>query len=113
MIQRPRSPWPNPIGTRNKDAIVTLGEAGALILTDSGMQTVAGATVQVVDTTGAGDAFNAGLAMSLAEGRDLVTAVQIANCAGAIACTTLGVIPAWQPRPSVDSTATPMDRVRK
>ena len=85
-----------------KTLIVTLGEAGALILTDSSLQAVPGATVNVVDTTGAGDAFNAGLAMSLAEGCDLITAVQFANCAGAIACTKLGVIPALGNRAQVD-----------
>lgn len=53
-----------------------------------------GVTVPVVDTTGAGDAFNSGLAMALAEGKGLVEAVKYANCAGAIACTKLGVIPA-------------------
>ena len=73
--------------------VVTMGEHGAMIVTDDGVSVVPGIKVNVVDTTGAGDAFNAGLAMALAEGRALVEAVQFANCAGALACTRLGVIP--------------------
>jgi ribokinase len=82
--------------------IVTMGEKGALILTGDGTQAVPGVAVGVVDTTGAGDAFNAGLAVALAEGRSLVEAVKYANCAGAIVCTRLGVIPALGQRAQVD-----------
>ncbi len=82
--------------------IVTLGERGALIVTDQGSQTTAGVQVEVVDTTGAGDAFNAGLAIGLAEGRALPDAVRFGCCAGALACTRLGVIPALGRRESVE-----------
>jgi len=82
--------------------IVTIGEKGALILTGDQATPVPGVAVEVVDTTGAGDAFNAGLAVALAEGRSLVEAVKYANCAGALACTKLGVIPALGYRAQVD-----------
>ncbi|MBE7473375.1 MAG: ribokinase [Anaerolineae bacterium] len=82
--------------------IVTMGEKGALILTGDQTTPVPGVAVEVVDTTGAGDAFNAGLAVALAEGRSLAEAVKYANCAGAIACTKLGVIPALGYRAQVD-----------
>jgi ribokinase len=82
--------------------IVTMGEKGALILTDDQTIPVPGVAVEVVDTTGAGDAFNSGLAVALAEGRSLVDAVRYAICAGAIACTRLGVIPALGHRAQVD-----------
>jgi ribokinase len=88
-------------GVRN--LIVTVGSDGALILNDEGVTKVPGLSVDVVDTTGAGDAFNAGLAIALAEGRSLVEAVQFANCAGAIACTQLGVIPSLGTRKAVDA----------
>jgi ribokinase len=84
-----------------KTIVVTLGEQGALILSDGQETAVPGATVDVVDTTGAGDAFNAGLAVALAEDKSLVEAVQFANCAGALACTRLGVIPALAQRQAV------------
>lgn len=82
--------------------IVTMGEKGSLILTDDGLERIPGVPVEVIDTTGAGDAFNSGLAVALAEGRPLAEAVKYANCAGAIACTKLGVIPAMGTRAMVD-----------
>ena len=71
-----------------------MGEKGAMILQDGDITEVPGISVEVVDTTGAGDAFSAGLAVALAEGKQLVEAVKFADCAGALACTKLGVIPA-------------------
>jgi ribokinase len=83
--------------------IVTLGEKGALIVTDAGETHVPAVVVEVVDTTGAGDAFNAGLAIALSEGKDLLEAVKFANCSGGLACTRLGVIPALAGRTEVDA----------
>lgn len=83
--------------------IVTMGENGALVLTDHEQFTVPRVHVDVVDTTGAGDAFNSGLAVALAEGRSLLEAVRFANCAGALACTKLGVIPGLASRAEVDA----------
>ena len=83
--------------------VVTMGEKGSLILSADGVTEVPGAAVEVVDTTGAGDAFNAGLAVALASGKPLPEAVRFANCAGAIACTRLGVIPSLGTREMVDA----------
>ncbi len=83
--------------------IVTMGERGTLVLSNQGMIEVPGLSVNVVDTTGAGDAFNSGLAVALAEGSDLEDAVRFANCAGALACTRLGVIPSLATRAAVDA----------
>ncbi len=82
--------------------IVTMGGDGALVLTGGERQHVPGIKVDVVDTTGAGDAFNSGLAVALAEGRDLIEAVKFAGCCGALACTKLGVIPSLAYRAQVD-----------
>ena len=78
-------------GVRN--VVVTLGRSGALILTDELDVMVPAVPVEVVDTTGAGDAFNSGFAVALAEGRDIVDAVRFGVVCGGIACTRLGVIP--------------------
>ncbi|MCB0171297.1 MAG: ribokinase [Anaerolineae bacterium] len=82
--------------------IVTMGDDGALLMTKAGVEKVPGVTVEVVDTTGAGDAFNSGLAVALAAGKPLADAVRYANCAGAIACTKLGVIPSLGMQAQVD-----------
>jgi ribokinase len=82
--------------------VVTMGEKGALIIDERGPVPVPAVAVNVVDTTGAGDAFNAGLAVALAEGRTLEHAVKFANCSGALACTALGVIPGLPSRAAVD-----------
>jgi ribokinase len=44
----------------------------------------------VVDTTGAGDAFCGAMAWALAEGTDLESAVRLAAAAGALACREVG-----------------------
>ncbi len=82
--------------------VVTLGKKGAMILENGEAITVKGIKIDVVDTTGAGDAFSAGLSIALAEGKSLVEAVKFANCSGAMACTKLGVIPAMAYRETVD-----------
>ncbi|MEW5958764.1 MAG: ribokinase [Chloroflexota bacterium] len=103
----PADPTPTPDLARQlqargvKTVVVTMGEQGALILADATATRVPGLEVKVVDTTGAGDAFNSGLAVALAEGKTLVDAVRFANCAGALACTKLGVIPALARREAV------------
>lgn len=88
----------NGLGT----VVVTQGAKGALIVTADNVIEVPSAKVEVVDTTGAGDSFNAGLAVSIAEGKDIVTATQYACCCGALCCTKLGVVPGIPYREQVD-----------
>lgn len=84
--------------------VVTMGERGALILSeDGGEEVVEPISVGVIDTTGAGDAFSAGLGVGLAEGRALKEAAGFASCAGALACTALGVIPSLAYRRDADA----------
>lgn len=87
-----------------KNVVVTLGRAGALILTDTLDLMIPAVPVEVIDTTGAGDAFNSGFAVALAEGRDIVEAVRFGVVCGGIACTKLGVIPGLPERTSADAT---------
>jgi ribokinase len=86
-----------------KNVVVTLGRTGALILTDELDVMVPAIAVDVVDTTGAGDAFNSGFAVALAEGRDIVDAVRFGVVCGGLACTALGVIPGLPQRDTVDA----------
>jgi ribokinase len=86
-----------------KNVIVTRGKEGALIVAANGLvEMVPSIPVQVVDTTGAGDAFNSALAMALAEQKPLVEAVRFAMYGGALACTRLGVIPSLPYRKDID-----------
>ena len=85
------------------NVVVTLGRSGALILTNDVDVTVPAVPVEVIDTTGAGDAFNSGFAVALAEGRDIVDAVRFGVVCGSIACKTLGVIPSLPTRTQADT----------
>ena len=85
-------------------ALLTLGERGCLCVTADGSEHVPGFAVsQVVDTTGAGDAFNAGLAVALAEGRPLAEAARFANAAAALCCTALATLPSYHTRQQVET----------
>ncbi len=94
----PDDPTPTPglasqlldLGVEN--IIVTCGEEGALIVTAQGTESVPATAVQALDVTGAGDSFNAALAVGIGEGMDLKSAVVQATRAGAYTTTHLGVI---------------------
>ena len=81
------------IGAGVKQVVMTLGESGALIVTESSAKRIPAPEMRAVDTTGAGDAFNAGLATALAYGENVESAVQFAVITGALAVTREGVIP--------------------
>jgi ribokinase len=70
--------------------VVTLGDRGGLVASASERFDFGPFAVTVADTTAAGDAFNGGLAVALAEGHDLGAAVRFASAAGALACTRRG-----------------------
>jgi ribokinase len=69
--------------------LVTLGPDGALLLDDAAERLPAPA-VDVVDTTGAGDAVNGALAAELAAGRPLRDAVRFALAAAALSTRAAG-----------------------
>lgn len=82
--------------------IITLGEKGAYFKSETGRGEVAGFHVQAIDTTAAGDAFNAGLAVATAEGYLLREAIRFANAAGALAVTKMGAQPSMPSRGDVE-----------
>jgi ribokinase len=87
-----------------RQVIVTLGEGGALIKTATLTEHVAAFSAgPVVETTGAGDAFNGGLAVALAEGNGILEAVRFGCAAAGISVTRHGTTPAMPARSEVDA----------
>jgi ribokinase len=79
-----------------KTAVITLGELGVYVRNAEISQHVPSFDMgeQVLDTTGAGDAFNGGFAHALAEGMSLIEAVRFGSATAAISVTRLGTAPA-------------------
>lgn len=74
-----------------KNTVITLGEHGASYAPAGQAETVVPAyRVDVIDTTGCGDAFSAGYLTGLAEGLDPVAAVEVGVAAGSAVATGLG-----------------------
>jgi ribokinase len=83
-------------------AVITLGEKGALIHSKSDSELVpAYRAGPVVETTGAGDAFNGGFAVGLARGFDPVEAVRFGCAVAGISVTRPGTAPSM---PSLEET---------
>lgn len=82
------------------NVLITLGKKGCYYYNggESG-KLYPGFEVQALDTTGAGDAFNGGLAYALASGQALGDAIIHANAVGALAVTKAGTSPAM---PTID-----------
>ena len=88
---------------------VTLGRDGSRWFTREGSGAVPGFSVATVDTTGAGDAFMAGLLAEwvrtgepLVDRAALERVCRVGNAAGAITTTTRGAIPSLPDRAAVD-----------
>jgi ribokinase len=81
--------------------IVTLGGDGALLVAADRMVHVPGVRVTAVDTTAAGDAFNAAFAVALGERVALGDALRFANATAALACTRRGAQPSLPSRADV------------
>ena len=73
-----------------KRVALTMGGNGVLILDQSGATHIPATKVKAVDTTGAGDAFTAALAVSLAEGMSLVDSARRASAVAALSVTRIG-----------------------
>jgi ribokinase len=83
--------------------IITLGAAGAYVLSEAFQGMVPGFSVHPVDTTAAGDTFNGTLAVALAEGKALAGAVTFAHAAAALSVTKLGAQPSAPDRASIEA----------
>jgi ribokinase len=83
--------------------VLTMGGAGSWYADRDGAdERVPACTVEVLDTTAAGDAFTGALAVAWGEGRDLVDAVRWANAAGAACVRKVGASNALPTRAEID-----------
>jgi ribokinase len=81
-----------------KTVAVTMGSAGAILINETGAVHIPAVKVDAIDTTGAGDAFTAALAVSLAEGLPLKDAAHRASIAAALTVTRIGTQTAFPSR---------------
>ena len=82
--------------------VITLGEQGCLATTEDDQYRVPGFKVEAVDTTGAGDAFNASFVVALHKGMKIGEAAEFANAVAALKCTRMGA----QSSPSLSEVET-------
>ncbi len=80
------------LGRGVRNVAITLGADGAMLVNDDGCEVFEAATVDVVDTTGAGDTFNGVLAAALNEGLDSAAAIQLAVRAASLSVQRPGAI---------------------
>jgi ribokinase len=85
------------------NVVITLGARGCLVVTRDARGFIPSIPVNCVDTTGAGDAYNGGLATALAEGKDIFEAACFANVVGALSVTKVGTAPAMPLRTEIDA----------
>jgi len=76
-----------------RKVLVTMGRQGALVVTDVAEHLYPAFPVEAVDTTAAGDAFNAGLAFALARGLGEAEACRFAAATAALSATRPGAQP--------------------
>jgi ribokinase len=85
------------------EVVVTLGERGVLRVMPDRIQARPAPRVSARDTTGAGDAFNAGLVTGLSAGSSMTEAMELGIRAGAFCVTRLGVIDGLPTRQQLDA----------
>lgn len=89
-------------GVRN--AIITLGAQGVFVKNVQVKAHVPAISAgKVVETTGAGDAFNGGFAVALSEGMDLVEAARFGCATAGISITRPGTAPSMPVRAEIDA----------
>ena len=86
-----------------REVVVTRSARRGLAFSRSGEFAFEPFKVDVVDTTGARDAFCAGLCVGIAEGMPMRSAARFAAAAGALACTRIGAHPSMPWRHEVEA----------
>ncbi|HEX5992856.1 MAG TPA: carbohydrate kinase family protein, partial [Thermomicrobiales bacterium] len=77
-------------GENLRAAFITRGGEGCRVVTETKSLNIPAFSVEVVDPTGAGDAFAAGVAWGMAQRWPWPEVGRFANAVGALACCSLG-----------------------
>ena len=80
-----------------KQVIIKIGEDGCLLVREKDAIRIPGIQITVLDTTGAGDAFAAGVIASLMRGAEIIEACRAGNRAGAQNAACFGALGNWLP----------------
>lgn len=86
-----------------KNLIVTLGAEGALYAGETEYYQIPPFKVEAVDTTAAGDAFNAAFCIRLASGASVTEAARYGNAAGAMTASEYGSLPSMPKKEALES----------
>ncbi len=73
-----------------KNCVLTMGGEGSLFMSENEKIVTPAFDIQVVDTTGCGDAFDAGMIVALVKNMDLETALKFATTTSGLVATGLG-----------------------
>lgn len=69
---------------------VTVGSDGTVWLEDGSVRSRPAFDVDVIDTTGAGDAYHGAFTLAVAEARSVIESIRFASAAAALTCTAFG-----------------------
>ena len=86
-----------------RTVVAKAGKRGAYVADGTQFTLVPGFQVEAVDPTAAGDSFNAGFALALNEGRDVLSSVRFGNAVAALSTTAFGAQSAMPERKQVDA----------
>ena len=92
------------LGMGSRNVVITLGAQGAFVKNSRVAELVPAINAgSVIETTGAGDAFNGGFAVALAEGLDIVSATRFGCAVAGISVTRHGTANSMPTRKEVDA----------
>lgn len=86
-----------------RHVVITLGERGAVLLTDGVLHHIDAMPIKAIDTTASGDAFAGALSVRWSETDDLLEAIRFASVAGAIAAERHGAQPSIATRHEIET----------
>ena len=84
------------------EGCITIGKRGVYYYDGETEEIIGNYNVKVLDTTGAGDAFNGGLLAGLSQGMELLSAARYGNVVSNLAVTKLGTAPAMPTKQEID-----------